>query len=104
MKAFQNEEYDIIVDKGTMDCLFCEDNFIKEVLKGMRECFRVLKDGGKMFIFSHGKPKFRHYLFRNKLVPFSIEYEIFERNEVIGKDKSVYLYKLTKGGSSNVIE
>ena len=40
----------------------------------MRECFRVLKDGGKMFIFSHGKPKFRHYLFRNKLVPFNIEY------------------------------
>lgn len=63
-----------------MDCVFCEDNLISEVIKAMRECYRVLKDGGSMVIISHGKPKFRRYLFRNKLVPFNLSTEMFVRD------------------------
>ena len=100
MKPFSSEEYDLIIDKGTIDCLLCEDNFIKEVLKAMMECYRVLKMGGKMLIISQGKPKLRNYLFRNKLVPFLLEYEVIE-NE---KDRIVYMYKLTKGEETIIKE
>ena len=73
---------------------------MKEVLKALMECYRVLKKGGKMLIISHGKPKLRNYLFRNKLVPFLLEYEIVE-NE---KERVVYMYKLTKGEETIIKE
>jgi predicted SAM-dependent methyltransferase len=72
MKAFGDNSYDFIIDKGTLDCLFCEEQFMKEVLKALMECWRVLKGGAKMVVLSHGGPKFRMYLFRNKLVPFHV--------------------------------
>jgi ubiquinone/menaquinone biosynthesis C-methylase UbiE len=44
----------------------------------MRECYRVLKDGGKMLILTHAKPKHRKYLFQNKLVPFMVQHEVLK--------------------------
>ena len=44
LRGIEDKKYDLIIDKGTIDCLFCEDGFIKEVLKGMRECYRILSD------------------------------------------------------------
>jgi ubiquinone/menaquinone biosynthesis C-methylase UbiE len=63
----------------------------------MRECYRVLKDGGKMLVISHGKPKYRKYLFRNKLVPFAVTTEILKPT----KDTEVYAYICTKGEFEN---
>lgn len=37
----------------------------------MIKCYKLLKNNGKMFIISHGKPKYRLYLFKNKLIPFN---------------------------------
>ena len=82
---FEDEKFDMIVDKGTIDCLFCDEtNMIKNVIKGMRECYRLLKPGGIMISVSHGKPKFRNYLFRNKLVPFKVSYEMLVRQNTAG--------------------
>jgi len=39
----------------------------------MKECYRVLKSGGKMISITHGKEKNRKYFYRNRFSPFSIE-------------------------------
>ena len=78
--VIEADKYDLIIDKGTLDCLFCDENsMIGNVIRGLRECYRVLKEGGMMISVSHGKPKFRKYLMRNKLVPFRVAYDVMIR-------------------------
>lgn len=36
MSTVLNQQFDYIFDKGTIDCLFCSDSFIKEVVLGLR--------------------------------------------------------------------
>jgi len=50
--AFEDEKFDIIFDKGTLDAILNKINLL-------HECYRVLKKGGYYFIVSHSEPSER---------------------------------------------
>ena len=39
----------------------------------MKECYRVLKNNGKMISITHGKEKNRRFFYRNRFSPFQVE-------------------------------
>jgi ubiquinone/menaquinone biosynthesis C-methylase UbiE len=52
---FQEGSFDAVIEKNTIDCLFCFEDYPAKVLRVIKECYRVLKEGGVMLSFSHGK-------------------------------------------------
>ncbi|KAI8381569.1 S-adenosyl-L-methionine-dependent methyltransferase [Radiomyces spectabilis] len=64
---FENESFDIIIDKGTMDALMCDrgdvwdpsEELVAEVKKEVDEVERVLKVGGSFIYITFGQPHFR---------------------------------------------
>lgn len=95
MKGIDKEDhFDLIFDKGTIDCLFCEDDFVRSVLRAIRQCWKVLRPGGKIIIISHANPKHRVYLLRNKLVLFDVETVSISKSA--GSAPQVFAYVCTK--------
>jgi len=43
---YENDKFDVVFDKSTMDCLFCCDNSGHIISEMMLEAWRVLKPGG----------------------------------------------------------
>jgi ubiquinone/menaquinone biosynthesis C-methylase UbiE len=64
---FEDQSFDIVIDKGTMDALMCDrgdvwdpsPELIKEVKAEVDEVTRVLKIGGKFIYITFGQPHFR---------------------------------------------
>ncbi|CAO3608709.1 unnamed protein product [Cunninghamella blakesleeana] len=64
---FDNESFDVIIDKGTMDALMCDkgdvwdpsEELIQEVKGEVDEVQRVLKVGGVFLYITFGQPHFR---------------------------------------------
>mmetsp|Transcript_157 Transcript_157/g.207 ORF Transcript_157/g.207 Transcript_157/m.207 type:complete len:219 (-) Transcript_157:59-715(-) len=57
--GFEDGSFDVIVDKGTLDCVMLTQKEEKSALKYLAECERVLKPGGQLAIFSLYPPKKR---------------------------------------------
>ncbi|KAG2186614.1 hypothetical protein INT44_002838 [Umbelopsis vinacea] len=64
---FEDQSFDIVIDKGTMDALMCDrgdvwdpsPELIQEVKAEVDEVTRVLKVGGKFIYITFGQPHFR---------------------------------------------
>jgi SAM-dependent methyltransferase len=64
---FENESFDAVIDKGTMDALMCDrgdvwdpsEELIKDVKGEVDEVERVLKVGGIFLYITFGQPHFR---------------------------------------------
>ncbi|KAF9971136.1 hypothetical protein BGZ73_005981 [Actinomortierella ambigua] len=64
---FDDDSFDIVIDKGTMDALMCDrgdvwnphEELIKTVAMEVDEVVRVLKSGGKFLYITFGQPHFR---------------------------------------------
>jgi ubiquinone/menaquinone biosynthesis C-methylase UbiE len=56
---FEDEKFDLILDKGTMDAVLLSDNGISPAIELARECYRVLKKGGHLIVVSHSTPQER---------------------------------------------
>ena len=55
MKDFNDETFDLVIDKSTLDALLCgEDAFVNVALL-TKEISRILKTGGIYFIISYGR-------------------------------------------------
>jgi ubiquinone/menaquinone biosynthesis C-methylase UbiE len=59
MKDFNTNEFNTIIDKGTLDCILCGDNSVPLAAKMMSEVYRVLQQGGHYMCISYGDPEFR---------------------------------------------
>ncbi|PFH34006.1 putative methyltransferase [Besnoitia besnoiti] len=59
MSQLGNHEFNLVFDKGTMDCVLCGDNSFDNVAKMLREVSRVLVPGGVYIVVSYGQPNFR---------------------------------------------
>ncbi|KAI8061153.1 S-adenosyl-L-methionine-dependent methyltransferase [Gongronella butleri] len=65
--TFEKESFDVVIDKGTMDALMCDqgdvwdpsEELIEEVKKEVDEVERVLKVGGVFLYITFGQPHFR---------------------------------------------
>ena len=56
--SFQNDTFDIVVDKGTLDALVCADD--KSIpIDLMKEMYRVCKPDGCMYLITHCSPELR---------------------------------------------
>ena len=62
--TFPDNSFDMVFDKGTVDCIFCSDSPIESVYNTLSEVERVLKTGGLFFLISYSKPESRVYIFK----------------------------------------
>ena len=62
---YSDAEFDLIVNKGTMDSILCSNGAITNIKTMMKECSRVLKPHGSMVVVSHAKPDDRLLYFEN---------------------------------------
>lgn len=56
---FADAQFNVIMDKGTLDSLLCGDNSTANAAKYCQEASRVLQADGVFFIVSYGTPENR---------------------------------------------
>ena len=59
---YESGDFDVVLDKGTLDAMACHDDERVALRRGRRyvsECFRVLAPGGVLLIASFGQPETR---------------------------------------------
>jgi ubiquinone/menaquinone biosynthesis C-methylase UbiE len=61
---FQNERFDLIVDKGTIDSILCADDAEVSAAKAISEISRTLISGGVFIMISHAGPEHREALLK----------------------------------------
>ena len=61
---YNDESFDLIIDKSTIDALLCGDKAYLNVAIMMNECQRVLKTGGYYVAISYGVPENREVHFK----------------------------------------
>jgi ubiquinone/menaquinone biosynthesis C-methylase UbiE len=64
-------------------------------MRVMKDCYRILKEGGVMLSISHGKEKNRRFFYRNRFSPFSLQ--VVPVGDLKPGQPQIYLYVLTKG-------
>ena len=77
---FEDEVFDIIIDKATMDALLCDsfENFAET----MKECQRVMKTGGYYVAISFAHPDEREFHFKREHLKLDIKTLISDFNGV----------------------
>ena len=66
--SFPDKEYEVAVDKGTLDCIFCNhgvEYLFKDVRIYINEVERILKDNGIWIVISHNSPEVLLKFFEN---------------------------------------
>ena len=100
MKDFQNEMFNIVIDKGTLDAIMCSDNFITNGQKMISEVYRVLQPGGKYICFTYGDPEHRKKHFETqtweKIITDKIPKPATSTKEQPDPEKFHYIYILIK--------
>jgi len=70
---YKKEIFDLIIDKGTMDTILCNEKGLLNVITMTKEISRVLKVGGIYFILSIGKPEDRLMHLQREHLAFDIQ-------------------------------
>jgi len=85
--SFKDNEFDLVIDKGTLDAILCGNDSAKNSSEMLDQCSRVLKPGGVFLIFTYGQPQSRlSYLEKPKL-----NWKV--ACHVLGKTKFMYVLK-----------
>lgn len=80
----EKESYDIVIDKSMLDALLCGDDYLRKVLRALREISRVLIENGIYLMFSYESPNKRIYYLKNKLTKFrTVEYFPVKKFEIV---------------------
>ena len=95
---YENNYFDLAVDKSTIDALLCGEDAFINVAKMIKEVQRVLKVGGYYMIVSYGSPDYRLLHLKRKFEKFNIEVLKIEKDfvEDDGYDKHHYIYLCQK--------
>ena len=67
MKAFQDDEFNLVFDKALLDSILCGENALDTVKTMIKEIYRVLQDEGYYIIVSNSDESYRKELFDEKL-------------------------------------
>ncbi|EAR84868.1 methyltransferase domain protein (macronuclear) [Tetrahymena thermophila SB210] len=68
---YEDEKFDFVIDKSTIDALLCGDYSYLNVAKMMSEVQRVLKPNGVYLIVSYGEPYNRTFHFERNHIDFT---------------------------------
>lgn len=89
--------FDMIIDKSTIDALLCGDHAYLNVAIMLRECLRVLKEGGYYVAISYGQPENRMLHFNRAFLHMKLEtYQIQKVQCNEEPDQYHYVYVLRK--------
>ena len=94
---YEDEFFDVIIDKSTLDCILCCPEAFLQCAKTMKECQRTLKTGGYFISISFHAPSNRlDHLMRNFL---DFEISVYEIVKVhLHSDQALhYLFICKKG-------
>lgn len=99
---FEQESFDLLIEKGTMDVLFVDSGdpwdpnptTVENVMKMLNGIHRVLKPEGIFVSIAFGQPHFRRRFFEAPEFTWSVEYSTF------GDSFHYFFYTLTKGKRS----
>ncbi|OHS99092.1 hypothetical protein TRFO_34588 [Tritrichomonas foetus] len=61
--TFEDEFFDLVFDKGTLDAIMCGENSTRNVFLTIDEIHRVLRSGGLFIEITYGEPSYRMDLF-----------------------------------------
>lgn len=82
---YENEFFDLIVDKSTIDALLCGNFAYLNVAQMLNECQRVLKTGGYYMAISYGIPENRDFHFKRGHLGFELKtYKIEKKHQQSG--------------------
>lgn len=70
---YENEFFDFIIDKSTIDALICGKQAYKRTAQMLKECQRVLKTGGYYICVSFGQPLSRELHFKRPHLKFNLQ-------------------------------
>ena len=95
---YENNYFDLAIDKSTIDALLCGDDAFINVAKMIKEVQRVLKVGGYYMIISYGAPDYRIMHLNRKFEKFKVEILKIEKDfvEEEGYDNYHYIYLCKK--------
>ena len=79
---YEDNTFDLAVDKSTIDALLCGDDAFINVAKMIKEVQRVLKVGGYYMIVSYGTPEYRMLHLNRKFEKFKIQILKIEKDFV----------------------
>ncbi|XP_073030236.1 uncharacterized protein [Primulina eburnea] len=65
MSSINENSFDAVVDKGTLDSLLCGQNSRQNASRMLEEVYRVLKEKGAYILITYGSPVYRLSLLRN---------------------------------------
>jgi ubiquinone/menaquinone biosynthesis C-methylase UbiE len=94
---YDDEMFDLIVDKSTIDALLCGNFAYLNVAIMLKECQRVLKTGGYYMAISYGVPENREFhLIREHLKLELNTYKIEKKHEGSNATSVHYIYVAKK--------
>lgn len=95
---FEDDSFDLIFDKGTIDALTCSDDVNSVIRKSSNELYRVLKPNGFLIMITFEKPFDRISLMMRTRVPWKIETVLFIPNnpKTADDDQANYVYMFHK--------
>lgn len=79
MPQFTNQQFDLVIDKGTTDAILCGNNSFRNAELMNREIFRLLKVGGHFVVISYGLPETRLDLFNKPNFHWKVDHKMVEK-------------------------
>lgn len=103
--SYQDETFDIAIDKSTIDALLCGDCSFLNVARMTKEVQRILKTNGYYFVISYGHPDNRTLHFTRPHLDFVLEcgkvYPVDWKTESEKKNKEHFTYTCQKGENAS---
>ena len=97
---YEDEFFDVIIDKSTLDCIVCCPDALEQVALTMKECQRTLKTGGFFISISFTPPGHRLPHLEQKFLDFDMRIHEIIKEHYSGELTYHYLYVMQKGPNS----
>ena len=100
----QDAAFDLIVDKGTFDCVLCGEEGEEDAEVMLSHLSRTLAPGGVYVVISHATPDNREHYFKKSMFDWDLQPAVpiakppISADEVLSKDDVYYAYVCVKRG------
>jgi SAM-dependent methyltransferase len=88
---FKAQEFDLIIDKGTMDSQMCSDVAASNIDELFRDISRILKPGGYFIVVSSGPDELRRFFFAAEEFDWTLQ-ETFKIHKLPVTGTFYYIY------------